>query len=187
MIIRIAKDDHEAFRQLFESFYGSLVAYANTLTHDSEQAKDLAQESFAQLWDKRKGLATILSVKAYMFSMVHNLYIDQYRKRRSRDKIFDELKVQALNDQFSSPEKDIAERERQLIQLVEQLPPKCRRILLMNKKEGKKYHEIADLLGISVKTVESQMRIAFKRIRKGFNNFHVYLLFLARIRVSVRG
>jgi len=164
---RISAGEHEAFQEFFEISYAPLLAYITTFTHDRENAKDIAQQCFTNLWIKRNELEAISSLKGYLFSMAHNLYIDQYRKKRSKHKLYDELKIKALSERINEPGPATEERTRKLMLLVEKLPPKCRKILLLNKREGKKYHEIAELLGISVKTVESQMRIAYKKIRKG--------------------
>lgn len=172
----ISAGDHKAFRSLFDLIYDSLVAYTTTFTHDRENAKDIAQQCFANLWDKRKELGEISSLRSYLFSMARNLYIDQYRKEQSQNKLYNELKIEALTNRINEPETTTNERIKRLTTLVERLPPKCQQILLLNKKEGKKYQEIADILGVSVKTVESQMRIAYQKIRDGFGNGYFFLL-----------
>ena len=63
-------------------------------------------------------------------------------------------------------------------QVIDSLPPKCREIIMLNKIQGVKYKEIADQMGISVKTVESQMRIAFTKIREAFKEDHALLFLL---------
>ena len=173
---KISAGDHKAFRSLFDVVYDSLVAYITTFTLDRENAKDIAQQCFANLWDKRKELNEVLSLRSYLFSMAHNLYIDQYRKEQSKSRLYDQLKIEALSKRINEPEVTTNERAKKLTALVERLPPKCRQILLLNKKEGKKYQEIAEILGISVKTVESQMRIAYQKIREGFNSSHFLFL-----------
>ena len=63
-------------------------------------------------------------------------------------------------------------------QVIDSLPPKCKEIILLNKIQGVKYKDIADQMGISVKTVESQMRIAFTKIREAFKEDHALLFLL---------
>ena len=78
---------------------------------------------------------------------------------------------------MNEPRVEANKRTKKLIEIIEELPPKCKEILLLNKREGKKYHEIAEQLQISIKTVESQMRIAYKKIREGFSKAPLFLFF----------
>ena len=170
LVLRIKHDDHRAFRIIFKSLYEPLLAYVITFTHDRQEAKDIVQNCFITLWDKRKDLLDESSLKNYLFTIAHNLYINQYKKNQYKTKVFDELKYRALNSRINEVGEVTKDRTKKLTLLIDHLPPRCKQILLLNKKEGKKYREIADTLNISIKTVESQMRIAYQKIRAGFNN-----------------
>ncbi|UOY08300.1 RNA polymerase sigma-70 factor [Muricauda sp. SCSIO 64092] len=174
---RIRAGDRKAFRSLFDDTYDSLLAYTTTFTHDRESAKDIVQQCFTNLWVKRNNLGKVSSLRKYLFTMAHNLFIDQYRKEQSRHQLYDELKIQALSDRVHESGAEANKRTKKLIAIIEELPPKCKEILLLNKREGKKYHEIAAQLQISIKTVESQMRIAYKKIREGFSKAPLFLFF----------
>ncbi|MEH6680807.1 MAG: RNA polymerase sigma-70 factor [Sediminicola sp.] len=157
------------FKSIFNQLFGPLLAYAITFTNDHEQAKDIVQGCFVTLWEKRDAHLQNPNLKTYMHTMVHNSFIDSYRKNLRKDRILEELKKNALEKyRLQERETDGGAKIKHMQAIVETLPPRCKEILLMNKRDGMKYKEIAKKLGVSVKTVESQMQIAFKKIRKDF-------------------
>ncbi|WP_103070430.1 RNA polymerase sigma factor [Aquimarina sediminis] len=171
LVIRIMKNDENAFRLIFNKLYKPLLAYVTTLTYDTDKAKDIVQNSFIVLWNKREDLLEESSIKNFLFTVCYRLYVDQYRKDQIRNKALDELKISVLKDHMD--ESDSNERglkTKKILAVIEELPPRCKEILLLNKRDGVKYKEIAKKLGVSVKTVESQMRIAFQKIRNSFKN-----------------
>ncbi|UGU15312.1 RNA polymerase sigma-70 factor [Sinomicrobium kalidii] len=169
-----------AFRQLFERYYQRLHAYITSFTRDRDEAEDIVQQAFMVLWSKRRKLDTGKSLKSYLYTIAHNIYIDQHRQLKRRNAFFDELKAAALRERIKEDEDLVEQRIQKLKSIVESLPPRCREILQLNKLEGLKYREIAGRLDISLKTVEAQMRIAFRKIRKGLSDDEFLLFVLAR-------
>lgn len=170
------KDDAEVFGKTFRKLHPKLLAYAVTLTNDQQEAKDLVQNTFLKLWERRDELLTAPTLKNYMYATVHNMFIDHYRKKQTKSNFIDQIKANALKtfiDENDSLQDDKIERLRKEI---ENLPPRCKQILLLNKRDGMKYKEIASELKISVKSVESQMRIAYQKIRESFENESLLLL-----------
>ncbi|WP_282055812.1 RNA polymerase sigma factor [Maribacter luteus] len=171
--------DEDVFKTVFNQFYGTLLAYAKTMTSDYDLANDIVQNNFAILWEKHRNLLSDPSLKSYLFTAVHNSYVDHYRKNKRKNKTLEDIKHEALRAGLNEDEGKTEQRIKKLRSTIDKLPFKCREILLMNKRDGLKYKEIADQLNISTKTVESQMRIAFKKIREAFgaDNFILFLLF----------
>ncbi|AWW32710.1 RNA polymerase sigma-70 factor [Echinicola strongylocentroti] len=158
-----------AFQHLFNKYYKHLVAFLMTYNHDKMQAEDIAQQAFIKLWEEKHRLDEDCSPKNYLFTIAYYHYIDTVKKESRRNKLLFELWQQSLDDQ--APENSKVEEERlQLLRtVIDSLPSKCKTIFQMNKVQGVKYKDIATTLGISVKTVESQMRIAFRKIRDTIN------------------
>lgn len=173
----ICNNDNNAFRILFDRFYKRLFAYANTLTNDSNWSEDIVQQAFITLWLKKSQLDKKKSPINYLFSIVHNLYIDDYRRVKRRDNFFDTLKHESFIEHLDLDNELLEKRISKLKRIIDTLPPKCREILQLNKMEGITYQNIAIQLNISIKTVESQMRIAFQKIREGFEKEDSFLLF----------
>ncbi|MEL1254122.1 RNA polymerase sigma-70 factor [Flavobacterium sp. DGU38] len=178
LIEAIKQDDNGAFEELFNRHYKPLVAYINTFTNDFQLSEDIVQQTFITIWTQRKKLPFIKSIKNYLHTVSYNAFIDHYNKSKRTDSFFEDLKEKALRDSIDDDSELIERRIAKLINIVNSLPPRCKEILQLNKIEGLKYAEIAKKLDISVKTVESQMRIAFQKIREGFEDDPSFLILL---------
>ena len=176
----IKNGDKNAFRRFFDRYYNSLIAYITTFTNDKMESEDIVQQVFVSVWDGRAGLEDIKYPKKYIFTMAYYKYLDTVKNLKKRDKFFVDLYHRALEERVTE-DKEIAEKRiEKLKQIIDSLPNNCKKIIIMNKVDGLKYKEIAETLNISVKTVESQMRIAFIKIRKSFEDDHLFLLFLTK-------
>lgn len=173
-------NDGLAFEHLFRCNYAGLLAYAFTLVNDDQEAKDLVQNAFLRLWEKRFQLHDS-ALRQYLFTMVHNEFIDLCRRKKVRNNLLAQIKANALRQLVDYPDNQEQEKMDRLREQIANLPPRCRQILIMNKRDGMKYREIAEELGISIKSVESQMRIAFQRIRENMNRpTAVFMLIIPR-------
>ncbi len=180
----LKKGDKTAFRHLFERYYDRLVAYIVTYTHDQAQSEDIVQQAFIDLWDDRNKLDIDKSPKNYLYSIAYNRYIDGINKTKRGDRLLAELWEKALRERIKEDREQSEKRIEKIRQIIDSLPPKCKKIIQLNKVEGVKYREIAKEMGISVKTVESQMRIAFKKIRDGFKKDGIILFLSCGIKNS---
>ena len=155
----------KAFDSLMDSLYEKLCAYAFTLTHDHASAEDIVQNVFLRLWINRKNINPNFSIQNFLYKSVYNEFVDEYRKNRHvtslEKKYLDTLDI-IIQNEPKNLEKliDLVNQE------IEKLPPKCRRIFLLNKKEGLTHIEISEYLDISLKTVEWHITNAFKILRK---------------------
>ena len=181
LIEGIKNDDNKAFKMFFDRYYKPLVGYIKTFTNDFSSAEDIAQQTFITIWTKRHKLASIKSPKSYLYSIGYNTYIDYYRKIKKQDVFFDELREKALRNSIVEDKEILEKRLKKLKIIIDSLPERCKEILELNKLNGLRYKEIAVKLDISKKTVESQMRIAFQKIRKGFESDQLFLFFLKNI------
>ena len=167
-VCALKKGDRSAFKYLFEMYYDRLVAYIATYTNDRMQSEDIVQQAFIKLWKQRQKLDETRSPKNYLYTIAYNHYIDLIKDNKKQDRILGQIWERALIDRIEEDREDLEDRIRKLEKIMDSLPPRCKEIIVLNKIQGVKYTEIADLLGISVKTVEAQMRIAFIKIREAF-------------------
>lgn len=172
--------DRAAFRYLFDRYYDRLVAYITTYTHDKWLSEDIVQQAFINLWNDKAKLDERKSPKAYLYAIAYNRYIDAVKGVKKREKLLDQVWERALRDRIQEDTEIMEKRIQKMRQIIEALPPKCKEIIQMNKLQGLKYKEIAEQLGVSIKTVESQMRIAFTKIRKAFENDKLLFFLLFR-------
>lgn len=156
---------------IFRTWYAALVNYAGRIVRDEEQATDIVQEAFCRLYDHRYEISNSFALKAWLYRTVYNACIDLLRHK----KIVEEyVSAEMLDFYFSriiySPEAELAMLDKDIAQAVNEaishLPERCREIFCLSKLEGLSNKQIAQQLGISVKTVEAQMTTAFVRLRK---------------------
>ncbi len=154
------------FESVFRGYYPRLCAYANTILTDRDEAEEIVQTMFCRLWEQRETLDITISEQAYFFRAVRNACLNQLKKTTIRES----YKAQNLAQMNENPEfqpdrltqKELSEKIRAAIAI---LPEQCRLIFKMSRFEELKYREIADQLGLSIKTVENQMGKALKILR----------------------
>ncbi|MBC8769562.1 RNA polymerase sigma-70 factor [Arenibacter sp. BSSL-BM3] len=177
-VVAMKNGDRSAFRYLFNTFYDRLVAYITTNNHDKVQSEDIVQHAFIRLWEDRSKLDETKSPKAYLYAIAYNRYIDTIKKAKKQEKLLSQIWERALLDRIEEDSDALEKRIQKMKQVIDSLPPKCREIIMLNKTQGVKYKDIAEQMGISIKTVESQMRIAFTKIREAFKEDPAMLFLL---------
>lgn len=175
----IKRGDALAFETFFERYYGPLCAYLRSYTNDLDTAQELAQASFVQFWNKRMKIEIHTSLKSYLYKMGYYAFLKTQRKKNRQSTLLEELKHQAIAEEENRSQTDLIEATKRLRGIIETLPPRCQEVLRL-KLQGYKYKEIAERLDVSIKTVESQMRIAFIKIRERFGDELFLMLILSQ-------
>ena len=163
---RLALNDPAALRQLYEIFSDRLFQFAHALLRSREMAEEVVEDVFIQVWKKSRRLAEIDNLSFYLYSSTRNFCYNYHRKyHRNRPLSMDEVELPYYKIEATAEELMIVnEMLQQFHAALNALPPRCRLIFKLIKEEDLKYREVAVLMGISVKTVEAQMGIAFKRL-----------------------
>ena len=171
ILINIQKGNLEEFERLFKFYYPLLCHYAVKFVKDSDQAEEIVQNLFCQIWEDRGKLKIHTSFKAYLYKATYLNSLQFLRKKGIRNQYEEHLKKTNLNN--TSLNQIIEEKEIQSIiqKTLSNLPERCSKIFKMSRFEGLKYHEIADKLSISVKTVEANMGKALKAFRKNLKDY----------------
>ncbi|WP_332733470.1 RNA polymerase sigma-70 factor [Flavihumibacter sp.] len=164
---RIARfDDQAAYRELFSAFYTPLTQFAFGFTRSKQSAEEIVSDVFIIIWEKRKRLENISSLKLYLYTATRNTAYN-FLSRQNRVLLTDLSEIPVdLKSVHLDPERMLitAEMKKMVQEAIMKLPPRCRLIFKLVKEDELKYREVAELLKLSVKTVETQMSIALKRI-----------------------
>ena len=168
-----AQIDIEFVEETFHSLYEGLHRYAYSLTGDNEDAKDVVQQVFMTLWEKRDHLSISKSVKSYLFRAVHNICINLHTRTVRHDPIDRLLDGEELASGSTQPVllTEIQELQGIIDHTIESLPPNCRAVFEKSRGEEKSYPVIAREMGISPKTVEAQISKALKIIRSAMDKY----------------
>jgi RNA polymerase sigma-70 factor, ECF subfamily len=177
MLHQLTQGNFYAFEQLFKNYYAPLCHHALSFSGDAATAEDAVSDVFARIWEKRSQLNIDTSVKSYLYRAVSNQCIDILRKSyRKRVVLTDDLNSHACTPDSAciSAIPETRELAVKIELAVRSLPKQCGIIFRMSREAGLKYHEIAGQLGISIKTVETQMGRAFKSLRAALLTPGVY-------------
>ncbi len=161
-------NDQVAYKELFILLHGRLKQFAYSILKSSEEAEELVSDVFVRIWEKRDQLTAIESPLLYFYTTAKNLALNRLNKqKRIQNQSPEEWLVQ-LNSIYFDPEQLMMTEEmvRQIRQAVNNLPPRCRLIFKLVKEDGLKYREVAELMQLSIKTIEAQMAIALRRLGK---------------------
>lgn len=163
----VKQGDVKAYESIFKSFYQPLCGYACTMLSELEEAVEAVQQVFVQVWDKRARIEIENSVKAYLYRAVRNECLNRLKHAKVKRMYQQEAMYEGDTGIDSTTETVAAmELEHRINAAVGGLPEQCRLIFQLSRYEGKKYQEIADELGLSVKTVENQIGKALRIMRE---------------------
>lgn len=167
LLRRIRKGDERALEAVFRAHYPSMCAVIRRIVFAPDVAEELVQEVFFKLWTKRDSLAEIEALKTYLYRAARNTALNHLRRQKLE--LAHEEREGAKGEPITQESTDDSAINVELTEAVraavERLPTRCREVFLMSRDGGLTYGEIAEELGISIKTVETQMGRALKALR----------------------
>jgi RNA polymerase sigma-70 factor (family 1) len=167
-------NDHRSFRLLFEALYPELMRFALYYVKVRESAEEIIQDVFLKIWQIRATLLTILNFRAYLFTTTRNLCLNYLQKKSQSVPIHSDTPAEtdlAAPDNDPQQELELVDMQHRIKTAVDALPPQCRLIFQLVKEQGFSYREVADLLTISPRTVETQIGIALKKIAAALGSY----------------
>ena len=166
-IFTVGQGVEDLFEQVFKSHFKSLHAYACTIMRDPMPAEEIVQNIFLKLWEKKEEITIKENISVYLYRAVHNESLNYLRHRKVRSAYQSYAMRQHKQTEQEKPAEKVVmkELEKKLEIALQELPEQCRTIFQLSRFEDLKYREIADRLGLSVKTIENQMGKALKLLR----------------------
>lgn len=171
--------DSKTFEEHFRKNFKGLCFFALQYLKDHDLAKEIVQESFVSLWEKRDTIDPAGSLKSYLSTTVKNRCINYLRDHKKFDRSLIEFEgLDPYNNYMEQDHLVAEELKTKIEEATNELPEKCREVFLKNRHEHMKYQEIADELNISIKTVEAQMSKALKHMREKLAEYITVLLIM---------
>ncbi len=181
LVSQLRNNEVKSFDILFEKYSAKLYRFSFSLLKNHEDSKEIVQEAFYRVWEKRHEIDSSKSFRSFLFTISYHLIIDQLRL-----KLKDQEYRKFLKEYFKTEEvkfdtvTDYETLNRQIATIVEELPAKRKQIFTLSREKGLTHKEIAGQLNISVKTVENQINLALKLIKSRLgNDIFSVLLFLS--------
>lgn len=180
LLLLLQKGNHSAFAEIYNRFKGLLILHAYNKLNDRDEAKDIVQELFTTVWNKRNSLEINETLSGYLYTAIRNRVIKYISRKKSEEKY-----LQSLHDVIEADNSptDYLVREHQLSRLIEQeidqLPPKMREIFILSRKHNLSHRQIAEQLDIAEPTVKKQVSNALKILRTKLGLF-AYIIMLIK-------
>lgn len=170
----LIKGDSQAFEKIYHQYIRELYLISMGYLNNGSDADDVVQEAFIYLWNNRHTLKPNSNIRAYLRKIVKNASLNSIRNRKIKEKhknIFFETRSQhdttVLNQKEHEEQSNAFESKLKLVRTrLEQLPKGCKKAFIMSVIDGLTYKEVSSDLGVSVNTVKTQVRIAYRRIRE---------------------
>jgi len=172
LLLKVAAGDQAAFKTLYLLFNQRLLHFAAAMVKVRESGEEIVEDVFIKLWRSRETLPQVKNIRVYLYSAIKNTALN-YISKKAKESIvqpFDHIDIDVR--EYQDPEKIMitAEMFNRLQKAVENLAPRCKMIFKLIRQDGLKYKEVAEILNISVNTVDAQMAIAVKKIAAALRN-----------------
>ncbi|MBT4412630.1 MAG: RNA polymerase sigma-70 factor [Polaribacter sp.] len=166
LVSQLKKNEVKAFDKLFHKYGDKLYQFSFSLLKNEEDSKEIVQEVFFRIWNKRSEINCSKSFKSFIFTISYNLIIDQLRLRL-KDKKYQKFLMDYFDNQSFEikSETDLEILNKHIETAVEKIPEKRKQIYKLSRESGYSHKKIAQVLGVSVKTVENQINLSLKHIK----------------------
>jgi RNA polymerase sigma-70 factor (ECF subfamily) len=168
LLLALAEEDSKvAFSTLYERYHRRLYGFALYLSKNSDEAEELVQTTFVAVWEQRQRVDATQPFGAYLFAIARHHFYDMLRRRIAEQTYVNRV-MQEDEPQVYDMEQQIEENDlnRAFNELLSQVPERRRLIFLLSRREHLSYKEIAQRLGISENTVDSQIRHVLDFLRR---------------------
>lgn len=176
----MAEGDETALTFIYKKYWEQLFLCAYRLLKDKSTCEDIVQDIFLRLWLKRKEITIATSLEGYLFTAVRYRVFLTIRRGKVHSSVFDDLEQRL----WVNPESDVhiyqKELQERVLSIVASLPDRCQTIYRLSREGHLSNREIAERLSVSIKTVENQITIALKRIRKSLPDLLVLIAVLLK-------
>lgn len=167
------------FEEVFKTHFKALHAYACTLLREDSLAEEMVQQVFFKIWEKKEFLKIESSATAYLYRSVYHECLNYLKHQKVRAAYQQYAATMGEPTTGGAAQKiQLSELQQQIDRALSELPEQCRTIFQMSRYEELKYQEIADRLGLSVKTIENQMGKALRLLREKLRDFLPLLLLI---------
>ena len=178
----VAPSPEIVLKRLFDAQFHQLVLSSFGYVKDYDQAQDIVQDTFVKVWQQYDRVKEVKDLKGYLFRAVRNSSMNFLRHVEVREKFVDEAKSLG-EENASSPEEELSKEAtlNKVHEAVNQLPEPWKEAFILSKYNRLKYHEIAEEMGVSPKTVEKYMSKSLQFLRKELKDlFWIGLVLLDR-------
>jgi RNA polymerase sigma-70 factor (ECF subfamily) len=164
---KLSLNDENALAELYHYYSKRLIQFAKSIVHTNELAEEIVEDVFIKLWRNRVSICNIKNLNVYLYIAIKNTSLNTLSQKAKQlvSAPFDFLNIE-LENELDNPDDLMitAEMMRKMHCVIDSLPPRCKMIFKLVREDGLKYKEVAEILNISVNTIDAQIAIAVKKI-----------------------
>lgn len=160
-------DSQTALKSLYLAYFQRLMRFTKLYVSSSVEAEEIVSDTFLAVWNNRKSLLKVSNFDSYIYSIARHKAISYYRSIRMEQIELNEIPLDLFTQTDTTPEDDLISKERinQLNKAIDALPAKCKMAFKLVREDKLKYKEVAEILDISIKTLEAHLANAVKKLR----------------------
>lgn len=161
------KNDSKAFQQLYVLFYDRLFKFALHISKSEQLSEEIVSDVFFAIWQNRKDIPKIKNFQSYIYRAVKNTALNYVQKYGKVSQSISIATIEYLASEDLTPEGVVLKNEvtKKLQTAIDSLPEQCRIIFKLAYEDNLKYKEIAEIMEISVRTIDAQVSIAKKKLK----------------------
>lgn len=161
-------DSQTALKSLYMSYFGRLMRFVSLYVSSPTESEEIVSDTFLALWNSRQQLPSVANFDSYIYTIARHKAICYYRKQNMEKISLDEVSIDLFTSTETTPEEDLISQEgiKRLNMAIESLPAKCKVAFKLIREDKLKYKEAADILDISVKTLEAHLANAVRKLRE---------------------
>lgn len=169
LLLRLKRGDLQALEAVYKRHRAALLAKAVFMLRDNGLAADLVQTLFIEFWEKGLYQQIEDNLGGYLFRAVHNRCLNALKAQQLQHEREARHRARYV-DHEDAPEIELDMEKGLVAQLLGQLPPQKREVVQLIVLEDRKYQEAADIMGISINTVKTHLRLALQQLRESVKN-----------------
>lgn len=166
LVVQLKSNSSSAFQALFEKYSQRIYRFSIGYLKNNQEAEEIVQDVFLRVWKTREKLVAEQSFESYLFTIAKNSILNTIRKANYEKAYLEYSSLHPNKNSLLEEELDFKELDRIYRQAIEKLPARRKEVYRLSRDKGLSNREIANELGISVKTVENQMTAALSAIKK---------------------
>ena len=170
LIAGLKKGDHDSYEALFRMYYGKFVSFVDCIIKDRDAAKDIVQEAFMKVYSRRESLREDLSIDNILYVIVKRLMLNFFRSHREHESLSGKADQGFMPDALGVEDVVIANEYMSTVQsVVARMPAQRQKVYLLSRRQGLSNKEIAERMGLSIRTVDRHISLALSQIRENFS------------------
>ncbi|TDO05709.1 RNA polymerase sigma-70 factor [Sunxiuqinia elliptica] len=166
LVVQLKSNSSSAFQALFEKYSQRIYRFSLGYLKSTQEAEEIVQDVFLRVWKAREELLVERSFESYLFTIAKNTILNTIRKANYEKAYLEYSSLHSNKNSLLDEELDFKELDRIYRRAIEKLPARRKEVYRLSRDNGLSNREIANELGISVKTVENQMTAALSAIKK---------------------